>query len=80
MKSKKQYQDGKALFFRNIDYLMLTWHILRKNYEHLADCMVPIGEEQIGMSRGERAELLRSKTRRFSEGEIGRVFYGGKGE
>ncbi len=55
--------------FHNIDYLMLTFTLLRKDYLHLADCLVPMGE-QIGMSREEVAEMLRSKTRKFSEEEI----------
>ena len=76
MKSKKNYQEGKALFFRNIDYLMMTYRILRKDYLYLADCMVPIGD-QIGLSRQERADLLRSKTKRFTEEDIRLKFYGG---
>lgn len=35
----------------------------------LAECLVPIGD-QIGMEKGEIAEMLRRKTRRFSEEEI----------
>lgn len=79
MKVKKDYQDGKALFFRNVDYLMLTYHILRKNYLHLADCMIPIGD-QIKLTREEKANLLRSKTKQFSEEEIRQKFHSGKRE
>lgn len=46
---------------------------MRKDYEHLAKCLVPIGEQR-GMSRKEVVEMLRRKTRRFSEEEIGRKF------
>ncbi|KAK5685227.1 hypothetical protein LTS10_003304 [Elasticomyces elasticus] len=69
LQSKEAYRDGRALVFHNIDYLMLTVTLLRKNYLHLADCLVPMGE-QIGMSREEVAEMLRTKTRQFSEEEI----------
>lgn len=60
--------------FQNIDYIMMTYRILRKDYLYLAGCMVPIGE-QIGMSKQELADLLRSKTRKFSEEEIQEKFY-----
>ncbi len=39
----------------------------------LAACLVPMGD-QIGMSQGEIAAMLRGKTRRFSEEEILRKF------
>jgi hypothetical protein len=48
---------------------MLTISLLTKNYLHLAKCLVPMGD-QIGMSLDERAEMLRRKTRRFTEEEI----------
>ena len=40
-----------------------------KDYDTLAKCLVPIGE-QIHMSMEERIELLKSRTRKFSEDEI----------
>lgn len=55
--------------FRNIDYLMITFRVLRKDYDHLAKCLVPIGD-QIGKSHDELADMLRTKTRKFSEAEI----------
>ena len=60
--------------FRNIDYLMMTYRILKKDYLYLADCIVPMGE-QIHMSKQELADMLRTKTRRFSEEEIQEKFY-----
>ncbi|KAF2658532.1 fatty acid desaturas-like protein [Lophiostoma macrostomum CBS 122681] len=66
---KKQYSDEHALVFYNIDYLMITFNVLSKNYMHLARCLVPMGE-QMKMTIEERAELLRTKTRRFTEEEI----------
>ncbi len=39
--------------------------------------MVPIGD-QIGMSKQELADMLRSKTRRFSEEEIQAKYYKGR--
>jgi hypothetical protein len=55
--------------FYNIDYLMITFTVLAKNYMHLARCLVPMGE-QMKMTVEERAEMLRRKTRKFSEEEI----------
>ena len=77
MKAKREYTNGRALVFQNIDYLMMTFRILRKDYLYLADCMVPIGD-QIGMSREQLADMLRSKTRKFSEEEIQEKFYKGR--
>lgn len=47
--------------------------MLTKNYMKLAAQMVPIGD-QIGMSQVELAEMLRTKTRKFSEAEIAAKF------
>ncbi|KAF2641744.1 fatty acid desaturas-like protein [Massarina eburnea CBS 473.64] len=66
---KEQYSDEHALVFYNIDYLMITFSLLSKNYMHLARCLVPIGD-QMKLSVEERAEMLRSKTKAFSEEEI----------
>ncbi|KAI9786022.1 MAG: hypothetical protein M1816_008174 [Peltula sp. TS41687] len=73
VKAKGQYRNGRALVFRNIDYIMMTITLLRKDYNHLAACLVPMGE-QIGMSQQELADMLRTKTRRFSEEDIQRKF------
>jgi hypothetical protein len=48
---------------------MMTVRLLMKDYLFLADHLVPIGD-QIGMSRQERADMLRTKTRRFTEKDI----------
>lgn len=55
--------------FRNIDYIMITLRLMRKDYRFLARCLVPMGE-QVGMTMDERADMLRAKTRRFSEGDV----------
>lgn len=55
----------------------MTYRILIKDYLYLADCLVPIGD-QIGMSRQELANMLRTKTRRFSEQEIQEKYYKGR--
>ncbi|KAJ5964402.1 uncharacterized protein N7479_004278 [Penicillium vulpinum] len=67
LRDQERYSDEQALVFQNIDYLMLTVNLLRKDYAHLARCMVPIGAEQRAMSLEQRADLLRSRTRRFSD-------------
>jgi hypothetical protein len=69
LQQKERYAAEHALVFRNIDYIMITVRLLRKDYAYLAKCLVPIGE-QVGMSIDERAEMLRRKTRRFSEKDV----------
>ena len=56
---------------------MMTYRILAKDYLYLAHCVVPIGD-QIGMSKLELADMLRTKTRRFSEEEIQEKYYKGR--
>jgi len=73
LKAKDRYRKEGALVFQNIDYFMMTLTILRKDYVHLAKCVVPIGN-QIGMSQPELADMLRTKTRRFTEEEIKKKF------
>ncbi|KAL8827209.1 MAG: hypothetical protein Q9191_003330, partial [Dirinaria sp. TL-2023a] len=69
VKAKAQYREGRALTFHKIDYIMMTITLLRKDYMHLASCLIPMGD-QIRMSQTEIAEMLRSKTKRFSEEDI----------
>lgn len=68
MKQKDRYAAEKALVFRNVDYIFITVHLLRKNYLHLAKCLIPIGD-QVNMTLDERAEMLRRRTRRFPHPE-----------
>lgn len=42
---------------------------------HLASCLVPIGD-QIGMTQVEIADMLRMKTRKFTEDDIQKKFKG----
>ena len=53
---------------------MMTYRLMRKDYDYLAGCLVPIGD-QMGMSKKELADMLRKKTRKFTEEEIERNFY-----
>ncbi len=48
---------------------MLTVTLLSKNYAHLARCLVPMGEQR-KLTMEQREEMLRRKTRRFTEEEI----------
>ncbi|KAF2201828.1 phosphoinositide 3-kinase regulatory subunit 4 [Delitschia confertaspora ATCC 74209] len=77
LKQKDTYANEKALVFYNIDYIMVTVSLLRKDYMRLARCLVPMGD-QVGMTLEERAEMLRGKTRAFGEEEVRRGF--GKAE
>lgn len=69
LKAKSKYQTEGALTFVGIDYLEMTYRTITKDFDTLAKKLVPMGE-QIAMSHEERVELLRSKTRRFTEEEI----------
>ncbi|KAK4100485.1 fatty acid desaturase [Parathielavia hyrcaniae] len=77
LKQKEVYANEKALVFHNIDYLMITISLLRKDYLHLARCLVPMGD-QMDMTLEERAAMLRRTTRRFTEEEIREKFGKGK--
>ena len=74
--AKHKYQTEGALTFANIDYIMITISCITKNFDRLAAALVPMGE-QIGMSHKEKVEMLRSKTKRFSEEEIKEKFLKG---
>lgn len=73
LEQKDQYAEEQALVFRDIDYLMVTYRLLCKDYAHLAKCLVPIGN-QIGKSQKELSNLLRTKTKRFTDKEIQNKF------
>ncbi|CAA9965292.1 Fatty acid desaturase [Pyrenophora teres f. maculata] len=69
LSQKKQYSDEQAIVFYNIDYFFLTINLLRKNYEHIANCLVPMGD-QMKLTLDEKVEMLKRKTRKFTEEEI----------
>ncbi|KAL0260613.1 hypothetical protein SLS55_004303 [Diplodia seriata] len=69
LKQKRTYAREHALTFKNIDYIMISVRLAMKDYDHLAKCLVPMGD-QIGMSLEERAAMLKRKTRAFTEEEI----------
>ncbi|KAI9375179.1 hypothetical protein BJX61DRAFT_192051 [Aspergillus egyptiacus] len=69
LQQKERYIAEKALVFRNIDYIMITIRLLRKDYMYLARCLVPLGD-QIEMTLEERADMLRRKTRKFSDSDV----------
>lgn len=80
LKAKHTYASQEALVFHDIDYLMITFKLLQKDYMHLAKCMVPIGERQIRMTLEERAAMLQRHTKAFTEEEIKAKFGGVKAE
>jgi hypothetical protein len=69
LQSKDIYSREHALVFHNIDYLMITVRLMMRDYEHLAQCLVPIGA-QIDLTMEQRVAMLKRHTRRFSEKEI----------
>ena len=52
---------------------MITFRLMRKDYDHLAKCLVPMGS-QINLSMEERAKFLRKSTQKFTEEEIASKF------
>ncbi|KAJ5134244.1 hypothetical protein N7526_005609 [Penicillium atrosanguineum] len=66
---RDRYAEERALVFRNVDYIFITVNLLRKNYLHLAKCLIPMGD-QVNMTMEERVEMLRGRTRRFSHSEM----------
>ncbi|KAL4747876.1 hypothetical protein BDW72DRAFT_215161 [Aspergillus terricola var. indicus] len=67
LKDRKRYDAEGALVFKDIDFLGVTVRLL-KDYEHLAKCLVPVGNWQRAMSLRERAEMLKARRRRFEMG------------
>ncbi|ODA83295.1 hypothetical protein RJ55_01807 [Drechmeria coniospora] len=77
LEQKKTYAKEGALVFHNIDFLMITLRLVLKDYEHLAKCLVPMGD-QIRLTMDGRIALLKKLTRRFSEEEIQEKFRKGR--
>ncbi|KAI1827580.1 fatty acid desaturase [Xylaria intraflava] len=73
LQSKEIYAREHALVFHNIDYLMITVRLMMRDYEHLARCLVPIGD-QVDLTMEQRVAMLKRHTRRFSEEEIREKF------
>lgn len=69
LEQKQTYAAEGALVFHNIDFLMITLSLLRKDYDRLANCMVPMGEQLVLDHQG-RVALLKRLTRRFTDEEI----------
>ncbi|KAK5110078.1 hypothetical protein LTR62_006323 [Meristemomyces frigidus] len=67
---KSAYSNGRALVFHDMDYIMLTIRLLSKDYTYIARRFVPINEEQARMNVAEVEQMLKTKTRKFSEQEI----------
>jgi hypothetical protein len=57
LKAKHQYASQDAFVFR-IYYIMITYRLMRHDYDHLARCLMPIGD-QITMSHEEQVGMLR---------------------
>ncbi|UNI14802.1 hypothetical protein JDV02_001397 [Purpureocillium takamizusanense] len=73
LEQKNIYATEGALVFHNIDFLMITFRLLCKDYHHLAERLVPLGQ-QIGLTMGQRVQLLRRQTRKFTEVDIQQKF------
>lgn len=69
LQQKHIYARESALVFHNIDYLMVTVRLMMKDYDTLAKCLVPMGD-QIELTMEGRVALLKKLTRKFSEEQI----------
>ncbi|KAK2074768.1 hypothetical protein P8C59_008950 [Phyllachora maydis] len=69
MQQLDRYGQEHAIVLHNIDFLMIAIRLFMKDYEYLAKCMIPIGD-QMKMNLQERMEYLRCRTRQFSEAEL----------
>lgn len=69
LQQKETYAKEGALVFHNIDYVMITVRLMMKDYETLAKCLVPIGD-QVHLSIPDRIDLLKRLTKRFSDDQI----------
>lgn len=57
------------MFLHNIDFFMVAFRLLCKDYRHFARCMVPLGSQK-GLSMEGRVALLQRLTKKFSDEEI----------
>lgn len=73
LEQKHTYAKESALVFHNIDFLMITFKLMCKDYEHLAKCLVPMGN-QIQLTMEGRVKLLKRLTHKFTEEEIAEKF------
>jgi phosphoinositide-3-kinase regulatory subunit 4 len=69
IKAKQEFASGGALTFQGLDFIKLTFLLFKKNYNHIAECLLPMGE-QIGMTKEEVVSMLRKKTKKFSADAI----------
>ncbi|RDA91183.1 hypothetical protein CP533_4810 [Ophiocordyceps camponoti-saundersi (nom. inval.)] len=77
LEQKQTYAREGALVFHNIDFLFISLSLLRKDYDRLARCMVPMGD-QMGLDLEGRVTLLKRLTRRFSEKDMQDKFRQGR--
>ena len=73
LEQKHVYAKESALIFHNIDFIMITVRLLKKDYKTLAECLVPIGE-QVHLTMEGRMELLQRLARKFTEDDIEKKF------
>lgn len=74
LQQRHTYAKEGALVFHNIDYLFITLRLLMKDYETLARCLVPMGDQQMDMTMDERVAMLKNHTTRFTEEQIKQKF------
>lgn len=72
IRQKEQYTKEDALIFYDIDYIGITYRLMKKDYDTLARHFLPLGNEQAKLTKMEVIKMLQERTRKFTDEEIRR--------
>lgn len=70
IRQKEQYTKEDALIFYDIDYIGITYRLMKKDYNTLARHFLPLGHDQAKLTKVEIMKMLEDRTRRFTDEEI----------
>lgn len=73
LEARKEYQSHDALVFQGIDFFLITYYLLWKDYDHLVNCLVPMGNQN-KLSKLELGFMLKERTRKFTAEDIAMKF------
>ncbi|KAK3330050.1 hypothetical protein B0H66DRAFT_572268 [Apodospora peruviana] len=69
LQQKGAYAKKGSIVLHSLDYVMLAIRLFMKDYDHLARCMIPLGD-QTNLTMQERKAFLKSLTRPFTQEEL----------
>lgn len=72
IRQKEQYTKEDALIFYDIDYIGITYRLMKKDYDTLATHFLPLGNDQAKLTKLEIKKMLEERTRKFTDEEIRR--------